>query len=130
MSGLVLASAALQGCLTAYCITPALTPIRPAQFTHCCVRSFLPESRVLPFGNKENFWEMGDQGPCGPCTEIHFDRWAGLRLMAGVAHGAGAPWGRGKDHNRAHYYLDLAYHYFYSPQIVCPAGLVAGMRPN
>ena len=43
----------------------------------------IPKDRMVRLGEEENFWAMGDTGPCGPCSEIHLDR--------GVAHGCGQP---------------------------------------
>jgi alanyl-tRNA synthetase len=36
-------------------------------------QQFLPAERIIRANKKDNFWEMGEQGPCGPCSEVHID---------------------------------------------------------
>lgn len=47
----------------------------------------LPQNRVIRLGEADNFWQMGDTGPCGPCSEIYIDRGAAY----GCPNGACAP---------------------------------------
>ena len=52
-------------------------------------QQYLPVERIHRFDEKDNFWEMGETGPCGPCSEIHYDRTADL--SGGKLVNAGVP---------------------------------------
>ncbi|WP_160717789.1 alanine--tRNA ligase, partial [Halodesulfovibrio sp. MK-HDV] len=47
----------------------------------------VPEEKIFRLGEKDNFWSMGDTGPCGPCTEIHIDQ--GEHMTCGPDCGIG-----------------------------------------
>uniref|UniRef100_A0A1I7YEN8 alanine--tRNA ligase n=1 Tax=Steinernema glaseri TaxID=37863 RepID=A0A1I7YEN8_9BILA len=50
------------------------------------LRLGIPESHIVTSDAENNFWTMGDTGPCGPCSEIHYDRRAGRRNAADLVN--------------------------------------------
>jgi alanyl-tRNA synthetase len=46
----------------------------------------VPAERILSLGEKDNFWSMGDVGPCGPCTELHYDLGEDLTSVSGASN--------------------------------------------
>ena len=52
----------------------AMRPCRATPRPHGFWTTHVPADRILELGAKDNFWAMGDAGPCGPCSEIHFNQ--------------------------------------------------------
>jgi alanyl-tRNA synthetase len=47
-------------------------------------QNYLPKERIYKLGDADNFWQMGDTGPCGPCTELYYDRGEGFGPDVGL----------------------------------------------
>ncbi|MEE2775556.1 MAG: alanine--tRNA ligase, partial [Acidobacteriota bacterium] len=65
--------------------------------------SSLPPERVVRCGKKDNFWSMGDTGPCGPCSELHIDRFPDQPAV---------DWGTGSDSGRYFEFWNLVFMQF------------------
>ena len=50
----------------------------------------VPKERIFEFGRKDNFWQMGETGPCGPCSEIFYD----MGMEAAETPGVDKPFGQ------------------------------------
>ncbi len=49
-------------------------------------KKIVPENRIVRMDEKDNFWAMGDTGPCGPCSELYYDRGSGFGDASTILH--------------------------------------------
>ena len=82
----------------------------------------VPKERILAFGVKDNFWQMGETGPCGPCSEIFYD----MGLEASETPGQDLPFGQ--DDARYVEIWNLVFMQFERSTLLNPDGKVAGYK--
>jgi len=82
----------------------------------------VPKERIFQFGAKDNFWQMGETGPCGPCSEIFFD----MGLEASETPGMDLPFG--KDDARYVEIWNLVFMQFDRSAVVDPLGKTTGYK--
>jgi len=86
------------------------------------IETGVPKERIFQYGLKDNFWQMGETGPCGPCSEIFYD----MGIEAAETPGVDLPFG--KDEARYVEIWNLVFMQFDRSAIVDPLGKTSGYK--
>ena len=86
------------------------------------IETGVPKERIFEYGAKDNFWQMGETGPCGPCSEIFYD----MGLEAAETPGVDKPFGQ--DDARYVEIWNLVFMQFDRSTLLNPDGKVAGYK--
>ena len=86
------------------------------------IETGVPKERIFQYGLKDNFWQMGETGPCGPCSEIFYD----MGIEAAETPGVDLPFG--KDEARYVEIWNLVFMQFDRSAVVDPLGKTSGYK--